>query len=560
MPATSNSGNKRRLLCEGWAEEYVNPATGLLAESVDEDGHQAEVTAQVWLPSLAYVTQGDKVCVLLGETDQLDESIAEGRELVGSLAEFDDLEERHTPDGHAIKVPKGARWVVEGPAQRSDVKNANQRVYPRSLWEKLIADKNSYVQESIRQRAMVGHLEHPKDGRTDLKEAAILTVSAKLQEDGTVWNAFELLETRNGRELQALTAAGVRWGISSRGTGTVKDDGTVNEADYQLKCWDAVAAPSTPGAFVKEADRARRAPRLESEELQDTGEATALSETMSEALDALGDLTETDIDGLDLTDRVRLSEHLLRNLAVIAEADDMSALLMGEVPAWMTVRKAVNRLRELHTSGSLSIDRAIDEALEHGGEAESDAAGWNEIVEALQEQVSSSTTETTELLERLEAAESRFVTLNNQHEEAMEQLSEVREELARTRAERELAYELLAEAATPVGERRVDEAVVTEILGEVPELNRYRTLIEQARDETQARALVERLIPVCVPKAPREPDVRQAASRAKRSTLPVGLVESFDGGPDYNSVRDSRSTSRGARVAAQVVNRMQTRT
>jgi len=561
MSQPSGTSGKRRLLCEGWAEEHVNPATGLLVESEDGGEATSETSAQVWLPSLGYVTQGEKVCVLFGESDELDESVVEERELIESIEKFDELEERQTPDGRTVKVPKAARWVVEGPAQRSDVKNANQRTYPRSLWEKLIADPQSYVQEAIRERAMVGHLEHPKDGRTDLKEAAILTVSANLQEDGTVWNAFELLDTTRGRELQALTAAGVRWGTSSRGTGTVKDNGVVNESDYTLKCWDAVAAPSTPGAFVKETTKAKRKPRLESEGLTKEEHERAelvLSETTSDTLDTLGELAETDIDGLDLADRVKLSERLLRQLAVIVEADDVSALVLGEEPAWMTVKNAVDTLRTLHSSGGISIDRAIDEALEHGGEEPSDESGWNEIVEALQEQVSSSTGEVTELLERLEVAESRFVTLNEQHEEAMEQLSEVREELARARAERDLAYELLAtDSSDKGGSGRVDEEIVEELVSKTPGMGRYRELIEQASDETQARAFVERLIPIATPRAPREPEVRRAASRASRSTLPVGLVESYDGGPDYSKQMREENKSRGASMAAKVVGAMQ---
>ena len=39
-------------------------------------------------------------------------------------------------------------------------------------------------------------------------------------------------------------------GISSRGLGTVSEDGTVNE-DYNLLCWDLVTDPSNNPSWVK---------------------------------------------------------------------------------------------------------------------------------------------------------------------------------------------------------------------------------------------------------------------------------------------------------------------
>lgn len=223
---------KLRLLCEGW-----------LDDGIETHDHQ------VFYPARGYVEQGDKLWIAFGDKGGLDESVTEGHTIVESMDELE-LETIQVSEGRTVRLPKNGRWVVEGPAQRSDVRNANKRVYGRGIWEKLIADEGSYVQQAIKERALIGHTEHPKDGRTDLNEASILTTSSKLLEDGTVFNQFELLNTSKGRDLQALTADGVRWGVSSRGAGTVDDAGKVNENDYVLKAWDAVAAPSTPKAFT----------------------------------------------------------------------------------------------------------------------------------------------------------------------------------------------------------------------------------------------------------------------------------------------------------------------
>jgi len=219
------SAAKPRHLCEGWLDE----------------GREGD---PVFYPDRGYCLQGGKAWVAFGDT-KLDESMGD----VELVENFGDLElEEKDIGGRTVKLPKDGVWIVEGPAQRSDVKNANQRTYSRKIWETLIEDGDSYVQTAIKERRMLGHLEHPKDGRTELGEATILTTGAKLLEDGTVWGRFEILETPKGLILQELIRKGVKWGVSSRGTGSVGDDGAVSEEDYKLKTWDAVASPSTPGA------------------------------------------------------------------------------------------------------------------------------------------------------------------------------------------------------------------------------------------------------------------------------------------------------------------------
>jgi hypothetical protein len=56
------------------------------------------------------------------------------------------------------------------------------------------------------------------------------------------------LDTPSGEILKSLIKD-VKVGVSSRGLRTVSESGYVNE-DYSLLCWDAVACPSTPGAYI----------------------------------------------------------------------------------------------------------------------------------------------------------------------------------------------------------------------------------------------------------------------------------------------------------------------
>jgi hypothetical protein len=65
--------------------------------------------------------------------------------------------------------------------------------------------------------------------------------------------------------LKDLVSAGVKLGISSRGLGSVTEaaNGTVTvEQDFQLICFDIVAEPSTPDAYVLPQNQSRMETRL----------------------------------------------------------------------------------------------------------------------------------------------------------------------------------------------------------------------------------------------------------------------------------------------------------
>lgn len=151
------------------------------------------------------------------------------------------------PFEYQIVESANGGFRVEGVFQRSDVENANKRVYPRNVWEKVLADNNT--QSAMESRAMFGELDHPADGKTSLKRVAHIITDLHLNEDGTVTGGAEILPTPNGQILKTLFESGVQVGISSRGSGSVRD-GRVQE-DFKLSTFDFVARPSTPGAIPR---------------------------------------------------------------------------------------------------------------------------------------------------------------------------------------------------------------------------------------------------------------------------------------------------------------------
>jgi len=168
------------------------------------------------------------------------------------------------PFTYQITESEGGRMRVEGVFQRSDVPNANKRVYPRSLWEKELKEKR--VMEAMDNRAMFGELDHPSDGKTSLKRVSHIITGLHLESDGTVTGAAEILPTPSGDILKILFESGAQVGISSRGSGSV-NNGVVAE-DYKLSTFDFVARPSTPGALPTPGGK--RSSRYEDDGHQDT--------------------------------------------------------------------------------------------------------------------------------------------------------------------------------------------------------------------------------------------------------------------------------------------------
>ncbi len=96
-------------------------------------------------------------------------------------------------------------------------------------------------------------IEHPADGKTRLDEAAIKITSLSMNDKGEVIGEAEVLVgTPKGDILKNLIDNGVKFGISSRGSGTLvkrADETVVVGEDYEFLAFDVVYDPSTPGAF-----------------------------------------------------------------------------------------------------------------------------------------------------------------------------------------------------------------------------------------------------------------------------------------------------------------------
>lgn len=138
---------------------------------------------------------------------------------------------------------------IRGRFQKCDEQNNNGRIYPRKVLESQVKE----IQDKIRERSLVGALDHPPNDAIHLSQASHLITNLRVDKSGDVIGEAEILSTPNGKIVEALLNDGVKIGISSRGLGSVTETGTgngsiVNE-DFKLVTFDLVSDPSTKGAF-----------------------------------------------------------------------------------------------------------------------------------------------------------------------------------------------------------------------------------------------------------------------------------------------------------------------
>ncbi len=137
--------------------------------------------------------------------------------------------------------------ILSGVMQRADARNGNGRVYPHSILER---EMNSY-KKLVQERRALGELDHPEQSIINLRNVSHL-VTEVWWNGKDVMGKIQVLNTPSGQVLKELINANVKIGISSRGTGSVREakGDTIVEDDFQLICFDMVSEPSTQGAFM----------------------------------------------------------------------------------------------------------------------------------------------------------------------------------------------------------------------------------------------------------------------------------------------------------------------
>ena len=139
---------------------------------------------------------------------------------------------------------------IKGVFLQTEITNRNGRMYK---YETMAREVNKYNDEFVRRGRALGELGHPEGPTINLDRVSHKIVELQPEGKNFIGKA-KLLETPMGRIAKSLLEEGVQLGVSSRGLGSLKKEGSLQVVadDFILStAADIVADPSAPDAFVE---------------------------------------------------------------------------------------------------------------------------------------------------------------------------------------------------------------------------------------------------------------------------------------------------------------------
>ena len=141
-------------------------------------------------------------------------------------------------------------YKIKGVFMQADIKNRNGRIYPV---ETLAKEVRRYTKEFIEKKRAFGELGHPDGPTVNLERVSHMITSLKPEGKNFIGEA-KVMDTPYGNIVKNLIDEGAVLGVSSRGMGSIQQQGgrnLVGKDFYLATAADIVADPSAPDAFVE---------------------------------------------------------------------------------------------------------------------------------------------------------------------------------------------------------------------------------------------------------------------------------------------------------------------
>ena len=139
----------------------------------------------------------------------------------------------------------GKSLYMKGICIQGGVKNANQRVYPVNEIQRAVSTLNDQIKGGY---SVLGEVDHPEGLNINLDSVSHM-VTEMWMDGPNGYGKMKVLPTPMGTLVKTMLESGVKLGVSSRGSGNVKEDGSGQVSDFEIITIDIVAQPSAPGAY-----------------------------------------------------------------------------------------------------------------------------------------------------------------------------------------------------------------------------------------------------------------------------------------------------------------------
>lgn len=139
----------------------------------------------------------------------------------------------------------GKKLYLTGIFMECENKNQNGRIYQRTEMQREVDRVNAKIAGG---ESVLGELDHPKNRlEVHLENVSHDIKELRLDDDNIVYGKAEILPTPKGNIARSLIEAGIKIGVSSRGSGSVNSKNIVE--DFSLSTVDLVATPSVRTAI-----------------------------------------------------------------------------------------------------------------------------------------------------------------------------------------------------------------------------------------------------------------------------------------------------------------------
>lgn len=135
------------------------------------------------------------------------------------------------------------KFYLKGVFMQADVKNRNGRNYPLVEISNAVTNAANQIKTH---GGIFGELDHPQTLTINMDRVSHVIKELYMNGNNAIGKA-EMLDTPMGQIGKTLAESGARYGVSSRGTGEVNEDGSVSGFGF-VTC-DLVITPSAPGAM-----------------------------------------------------------------------------------------------------------------------------------------------------------------------------------------------------------------------------------------------------------------------------------------------------------------------